>query len=132
MKEGQSLTDLAYYLFSFDTKQQLRFLIEGGIRTALWKRFPNLVYPDPQVLIGCGYKLSEVYNAAKAMGIIDAVHATNDKARREYWERRWGMTQDVKPRGGISAKLLLSVILCVGFAVSMYVYYQITPPAILS
>ena len=133
VKEGQSLTDLAYYLFSFDTKQQLRFLIEGGIRTALWNRFPNLVYPDPQALIGCGYKLSEVYNAAKAMGVIDAVHATNDKARREYWEKRWGMIQEDKSKGGISAKMLLSAILCVGFAVSMYVYHHMmTPPVILS
>ena len=132
VKEGQSLTDLAYYLFSFDTKQQLRFLIEGGIRTALWKRFPNLVYPDPQVLIGCGYKLSEVYNAAKSMGIIDAVHATNDKARREYWEKRWGMTQDDKAEGRTNTKVLLSVIVCASFAVSMSVYHHMTPSAILS
>lgn len=132
VKEGQSLTDLAYYLFPFDTKQQLRFLIEGAIRTAIWKRFPTLIYPDPQVLIGCGYKLSEVYNAAKSIGIIDAAHATNDKARREYWEKRWGMTQEVRSKGGISAKILLSAILCAGFAMSMYVYHQMTPPAILS
>ena len=132
MKEGQSLTDLAYYLFPFDTKQQLRFLIEGTIRTAIWKRFPNLIYPDPQVLIGCGYKLSEVYHAAKSMGIIDAAHATNDKARREYWEKRWGMIQESKSQGGVSAKILLSAILCAGFAFSMYVYQQMAPPAILS
>lgn len=132
VKEGQSLTDLAYYLFPFDTKQQLRFLIEGGIRTALWKRFPSLIYPDPQVLIGCGYKLSEVYSAAKSMGIIEAAHATNDKARREYWEKRWGMVQEDKTKGGLKAKALLSAILCIGFAVFMYVYQQLIPPALLS
>ena len=127
VKEGQSLTDLAYYLFSFDTKQQLRFLLAGAIRTAIWKRFPSLVNPDPQVLIGCGYKLSEVYAAAKSMGIIDAVHATNDIARREYWEKRWGMIQEEKVKGGISAKVLLLAVLCAGLAFSVYVYQQQTP-----
>lgn len=96
VKEGQSLTDLAYYLFSMNSAQQLRYLVEGTIRTWIWKRFPNWCHPDPQVLIGMGYELSEVYQVAKSIGIIDKVHRTNDAATREYWEKQWGMVKEEK------------------------------------
>ena len=102
VKEGQALSDLAFYLFSFNTGQQLRYLLEGMIRNALWKVFPSLVYPDPQTMIGLGYKLSEVYHVTKKIGIIDSVHATNDTIRREYWEKRWGMVKDDEKNGGMS------------------------------
>lgn len=127
VKEGQALSDLAFYLFSFNTKQQLRYLLEGMVRNALWKVFPSLVYPDPQTMIGLGYKLSEVYHVTKKIGIIDSVHATNDTIRREYWEKKWGMVKEDDRKVGISMKLFLFTVLAAGIGVAFYVYPRTAP-----
>ena len=105
VKEGQALTDLAFYLFSFNTRQQVRYLVEGGVRNFLHKFFPSYIHPDPQAAIGMGKKLSEVYDMSKKMGIIDSVHDTNDKVRRDYWEKRWGMVSNKDERMGTFGKV---------------------------
>ena len=52
-----------------------------------------------------GKKLSEVYDMSKKMGIIDSVHDTNDKVRRDYWEKRWGMVSNKDERMGTFGKV---------------------------
>ena len=108
VKEGNALSDLAYYLFSFNGKQQFRYFVEGAVRTFLFKRFPNLCYPDPQMLIGLGYKLSEAYDCAKKTGMIDRIHQTNDTLRREHFEKEWGMVTAEANTGSIGGKLLVT------------------------
>mmetsp|Transcript_20649 Transcript_20649/g.55749 ORF Transcript_20649/g.55749 Transcript_20649/m.55749 type:complete len:501 (+) Transcript_20649:111-1613(+) len=97
VKEGNSLTWLAYYLFSFDASQQLRIMLGLMVRTKLSKIFPSFVRPDPNQMIGRSeHKLSAVYDTATKIGLLARVRAHNDRVRREHFERKTGMVTGEK------------------------------------
>lgn len=102
VKEGQALSDLAFYLFPFSPTLQVWSLLAAGVRTFLHRWVPRLVDPEPQNAIGYGWKLSAVYELAKRQGLLERGRANNDRVRREYWERRWGMVT-APARGGACA-----------------------------
>merc|ERR1712232_697562 len=80
VKEGNALSDLAYYLYCMDTWQQTKETIHLIIRSFLCKKFPSLVDEHPQAMIGRrGVSLSEVYEKAVQQGIIRKHRAINDR-----------------------------------------------------
>lgn len=92
VKEGNALTSMAYYLYSFQPNQTLKYLVIGGIREVLHTKLGlKFIQRDPQAMLGLGYKLSECYQAACQQGIIPSIRATNDKIRREWEEDRIGL-----------------------------------------
>eukprot|EP00586_Coscinodiscus_wailesii_P001276 CAMPEP_0172487430 /NCGR_PEP_ID=MMETSP1066-20121228/16529_1 /TAXON_ID=671091 /ORGANISM="Coscinodiscus wailesii, Strain CCMP2513" /LENGTH=503 /DNA_ID=CAMNT_0013254047 /DNA_START=27 /DNA_END=1538 /DNA_ORIENTATION=+ len=114
VKEGNALTDLSFYLFSLCGSQALKYVIYSVLRSYLSKWFPKLVLEDPQAVIGRkGVKLSQVYDMATQIGILQDIRSKNDYLRREYFEKRSGlMTHERSVWGGTLKKagVLLMVI----------------------
>ena len=119
VKEGNSLSDLAFHLYSLDTKQQLIEVFHTMVRSFFFLRFPWLVNEHPQTMIGRrGVSLCEVYDQAVKVGIIDKHRAVNDRIRMQDFEKTTGMV--VTPRGsGIWKVAILGSALAV---VAAYAY----------
>jgi FAD binding domain len=111
VKEGNALTDLAYYLYCFDTTQQVIETIHMVVRGIFHRMLPSLVYDHPQNMIGLiQYNLSDVYNRAVQLGIIGKHRRINDEMRQAYFEQTTGMVDiDAIKR---TKRLLSKTILC--------------------
>jgi FAD binding domain/Histidine phosphatase superfamily (branch 2) len=114
VKEGNSLSDLAMHLFCMDTKQQTFETIHMVVRIALHKMLPWLVADHPQNMIGrVKYNLSDVYQQAFSLGIVQKHRRINDTIRRSYFEASSGMVTQ-KRKGGLrlgQVSLTASVLL---------------------
>lgn len=99
-KEGNALSDLAFHLYSLDKTQQTKATFHLVIRSILNSKFPSLVAEHPQSMIGRrGVGLSDVYNHAVKLGIINKQRAINNRIRMEYFEKKTGMvTADSKSK----------------------------------
>lgn len=92
VKEGNSLSDLAYNLYCFDTKAQLMETLHLVIRGKLNKLFPSLVTPHPTVLIGMSkFTLAQAYQHAHDLGVIPKHRRINNEIRQAFFERECGM-----------------------------------------
>jgi len=109
VKEGNSLTNLAYYLYCMDKKQQTIETFHMVIRSALHNKFPSLVSQHPQNMIGLrGTSLSDVYDHATKLNIIPKHRALNDKIRNHYFEKSCGMVKESGKKS--SAQLAFGLI----------------------
>lgn len=92
VKEGNSLTDLAMHLYCMDTKQQAFETIHMIVRIALRKLLPWIVADHPQNMIGrVKFNLSDVYQQASSLGILQKHRRINDTIRLSYFEQKTGM-----------------------------------------
>ena len=92
VKEGNSLSDMAYYLYCFDTKHQLIETVHMIVRGTLATFLPSLVSKQPQMVIGNPkWQLADVYQLASDQGIIQKHRRINDTIRQEYFEMQHGM-----------------------------------------
>jgi kynurenine 3-monooxygenase len=91
VKEGNALTDIAFYAYSMSPGQQLRMTLAQVLRGVASKVLPCIVAPDPLQSIGKGVKLSAAYNELTRIGRIQAVRRVNDDVRRRYFEHKTGM-----------------------------------------
>ena len=107
VKEGNSLTNLAYYLYSMDKTQQTLETLHMVIRSSLHKKFPRLVSDHPANMIGVrGVSLSEVYDQATKLNIIPKHRAMNDKVRNSYFEKSTGMVQDGSGKSSATSTII--------------------------
>jgi kynurenine 3-monooxygenase len=118
VKEGNSLTELAYNLYCHDTTHQMIETAHMIFRSGLHNAFPSLVSPHPQMKIGFpSWSLSDVYQLACDQGIIQKHRRINLRIRQEYFEKESGMITRVPgqpiPMWAIS---LLATGLAVGVA----------------
>lgn len=115
VKEGNALSDLAYYLYSLNKTQQTIETLHMVVRTFLHSKLPSLIAEHPQSMIGRrGVALSEVYDRAVKLGIMKRHRATNDKVRMEYFEKTTGMVTANGKRSIISRMFIggVSVAMC--------------------
>jgi kynurenine 3-monooxygenase len=91
VKEGNALTDIAFYAYSMSAAQQLRITLAQIFRGKASKCLPSLIAPDPLQEIGKGAKLSTAYNELTRIGRLPAVRRVNDDVRRCHFERTTGM-----------------------------------------
>jgi kynurenine 3-monooxygenase len=92
VKEGNSLTDLAYNLYCHETKHQMIETAHVIVRSVLNNYLPSLVSPHPQTKIGFpDWTLAEVYQLASDQGIIQKHRRVNLRIRQEYFEKQSGM-----------------------------------------
>merc|ERR1712119_259982 len=96
VKEGNSLTYLAYYTYSMTVSQNILMQVRQMARFFFHKSFPSLVMEEPLQLMAKGKKLSEVYDAMMQLGRLQAVRAVNDGIRLGYFERSTGMVTHKK------------------------------------
>ena len=124
VKEGNALTNLAYYLYSMDKTHQTIETLHMIIRTTLHKGFPRLVSNHPQSMIGVrGVSLSEVYDHATNLNIIPKHRAMNDKIRNEYFEKTCGMIQNGSGKRS-STQLIFGVGAVIVSCVAGYLHVQ--------
>jgi len=120
VKEGNSLSDLAFHLSCLDTKHQLLELVHTMVRSFFFLRFPWLVNEHPQTMIGrSGVGLSEVYNQAVKVGVMDKHRAINNRIRMEYFEEATGMVTTPRGSGVLSKIAVLGAVLAMA---APYVY----------
>jgi FAD binding domain len=123
VKEGNSLTDLAMHLYCMDMKQQTLETIHLVVRVALHKMMPWLIADHPQNMIGrVKYNLSDVYQQATSLGIIQKHRRINHTIRQSYFEESTGMV--TKERGGafgLGSVLLTTSVVLAGFLVARLV-----------
>ncbi len=94
VKEGNSLTDLAMHLYCMDTKQQTLETIHMVVRITMHELMPWLVRDHPQNMIGrLTFSLSDVYQRATKLGIMQKHRRINDNIRRTYFENTTGMVK---------------------------------------
>lgn len=98
VKEGNALTSLSFYAYSFSPVQGFFLSLEQAARGVLSTAFPSLVSPDPISLVANGGKLSKAYNDLTRMGRLPAVRRVNDDCRRAHVERAMGMVLPKEPR----------------------------------
>jgi len=96
VKEGNSLTYLAFYAYSMTVSQNIWMQVRQMTRFFFHKSFPSLVMEEPLQLMAKGKKLSEVYDAMMQLGRLQAVRAVNDGIRLKYFERTTGMVTHKK------------------------------------
>lgn len=117
VKEGNALTDLAFNLYCLDERQQIFETLHSMIRTFFFMKFPWFVDEHPQTMVGRrGIPLSEVYDQAVKLGIMDKHRSINDRIRQRDFERNTGMV--TSPRGSSFFK-----IAAVGAVVAAVVAY---------
>mmetsp|Transcript_33105 Transcript_33105/g.72109 ORF Transcript_33105/g.72109 Transcript_33105/m.72109 type:complete len:902 (-) Transcript_33105:130-2835(-) len=87
VKEGQSLTDLSGYQFSFSASQQVRLSLASVFNGVLTKITGKI--SDPVSLAGLGFKLSTVYSLNYER--TQAVRSVNESIRREIFETEVGL-----------------------------------------
>lgn len=126
--EGNSLTDLAFHLYCFDTTTQLIETFHQVVRSKLHMWFPKWVKNHPQAMIGQPNRsLTSVYQLSTELGIIPKHRRINNKIRQEYFEKQIGMidNDDIKNK---KAKKFLGVSYSVAFlgvVVSAGAMYQL-------
>jgi hypothetical protein len=91
VKEGRALTDVADFIQSYDSGQNLRMTLCQVFRGIGNKLLPSLVAPDPYQAIGNGMLLSEAYAQLVRVGRLPAIRATNEAIRRHHFEVATGM-----------------------------------------
>lgn len=102
VKEGNSLSDLAFHLYCLDTKQQFIETLHGLVRGFLYSKLPaGWVLEHPGTMVGRrGVALSEVYDQAVRVGIMNKHRAINDRIRMRHFEQQSGMVQASTNQGG--------------------------------
>merc|ERR1712003_146733 len=89
VSEGNSLSYLSYYLYCNDLKHQFLETIHLVIRGFLYSKFPQFVAEHPQSMVGRrGISLSQCYEQAVNLGIINKHRIINDRIRLQYSERK--------------------------------------------
>merc|ERR1712125_193781 len=101
---GNSLSDLAYYIYCHDTKHQLLETLHGIVRGFLYSKLPaGFILEHPTSMIGRrGVSLSQVYERAVQVGIMNKHRAINDRIRMQHFEQQSGMLQKTSNRGKIA------------------------------
>ena len=94
VKEGNALTDIAYYAYSISPAQTVRVILAQLVRGFLSKDLgPSLVAPEPMDEIVKGAQLSDMYAELSRIGRLPAVRAVHEAARRRHFELRTGMVK---------------------------------------
>jgi len=95
VKEGNSLSDLAFHLYCLNTKQQFIETLHVLVRGFFHSKLPaGWVLEHPQTMIGRrGVALSEVYDQAVRVGIMNKHRAINNRIRMRHFEQQSGMVQ---------------------------------------
>merc|ERR1711924_569886 len=121
VKEGNALSYLSYYAYSFTSVQALYMTITGIARSFFNKWIP-FISPDPMSEIGKGGKLSVAYSKMVAMGRLPAVRKVNDDVRLRYFERMTGMIENESSKSSIMSSLLatLVAVAAVGFGIAYH------------
>jgi kynurenine 3-monooxygenase len=120
VKEGNALSDLAFYLYCLEQKHQMIETLHMIIRSKLSSMFPSLIDEHPQVMIGRrGVALSEVYEKAVKQGIIKKHRSINDRVRMEYFENETGMIKESSNTTSLFNKMMF-VAVAVGIAAFFY------------
>ena len=125
VKEGNSLSDLAFNLSCLDTKQQMLETIHSVVRNYFYIKFPRFVSEHPFSMIGRrGVSLSECYDQAVKLGIMNKHRAINDRIRMQYFEQKSGMVQTPlnQGRSTFSKVIFLGAALAAGVA---YAYQHV-------
>ncbi len=94
VKEGNALTYLSYYTMSFSAIDQFKVMIGSLFRSRLNRFMPSLFDMYPMDEIPRGGKLSVAYDKMCKLGIIQKIRATNDKIKREHFEKSCGLVTD--------------------------------------
>ena len=111
VKEGNSLTSLAFNLYCLDQKQQAYEIIHQIVRTILHKFFPSFVKEHPQTMIGRrGIELSDVFSQSIQLGIMQKYRAINERIIHEHFEESCGMVKASEESGSV---LKYAVLVCV-------------------
>lgn len=124
VREGNSLTDLAFHLYCIDTKFQFLETVHMVVRGSLSKWLPSIVSPHPQQLIGNPkYALADVYTLASTkMNIIRRHREINNRIRQEYFEKSVGMVPTESSAAlGLGSFALVALVGAVGATVLHYV-----------
>merc|ERR1712228_177051 len=88
VKEGNSLTDLAFHLYCLDETTQGIETLHMVLRGMLSSWFPSLISKHPQSVIGSPkYNLAEVYQLSTDLNIIPKHRAINEKIRRSHYKK---------------------------------------------
>jgi len=120
VKIGNSLTDLAMHLNCLSPRHQLVETAHMIVRGVLSKFLPSLVTPHPMGIIGVPkYKLSEVYEIASKLGIVQKHRGINDRIRRTYFENEVGMVK-TSGESRFYSKLLVVSSIMVSVAVGYF------------
>jgi len=123
VKEGNSLSTLAFDLYCLDAKQQTRGVIHQVVRTALNNWFPKFVEEHPQAMIGRrGVDLSDVFNHSVKLGIIQKHRTINEKIMHEYFEQSCGMVKSEVTSSCNNSSLLKKALYFSGFALAVAVF----------
>lgn len=120
VKEGNSLTDLAFHLTCLDRTTQLIETLHLLVRSKLHSWFPSWINQHAQVLIGIPeYSLARVYQIAMEQGIIAKHRVINNKVRQDYFERESGMlSADFGKRtrkGQIFSAIVVGLVAVMGY-----------------
>lgn len=91
VKEGNALSDLAFYTFSLSSSQQVKLMVRQSIRRKLNKWLPLIFDTDPMDEVSVGGKLSVAYDKMSKLGIIQKVRSTNDDIMRSHFEIACGL-----------------------------------------
>jgi flavin-dependent dehydrogenase len=110
VKEGNSLTDLAFNLYCLDTNAQMIEIIHMVVRSFLSTWVP-WISQHPQAMIGNpNHTLSEVYTLATQVGIIPKHRAINDRIRQQHYEKQTGMITEEKKTSLVWTGLALALV----------------------
>jgi len=124
VKEGNSLSNLAYHLYCMNKKAQTIETLHLLIRSFFHKMLPRLVSDHPQNLIGRrGVGLSDVYNQASKLNIIPKFRKINDEIRNEHFEISTGMVKQPRNGGGIGKMLLMGSVAATVAGVAYGIYF---------
>jgi kynurenine 3-monooxygenase len=125
VKEGNSLSDLAFNLSCLDTTQQMLETIHSVVRNYFYMKFPRFVNEHPFSMIGRrGVSLSECYDQAVKLGIMNKHRVINNRIRMQHFEQKSGMIQTSTNQGRstFSTVVVLGAALATGVA---YAYQHV-------
>lgn len=125
VKEGNSLSDLAFNLFCLDNTQQMLETIHSVVRSYFYMKFPRFVNEHPISMIGRrGVSLSECYDQAVKLGIMNKHRVINNRIRMQHFEQKSGMIQTPSNQGRsmFSKVVVLGAALAAGGA---YAYQNV-------
>lgn len=124
VKEGNSLSDLAYNLYCLDTKHQMIEVLHSMIRSFFFLKFPFWVNEHPQTMIGRrGVALSEVYDQAVKTGIMDKHRAINNSIRQHAFEEATGMVTTPRSNGRLWKMALAGAVLAIAVGYGYQTYF---------
>ena len=125
VKEGNSLSDLAFYLYCLDPKHQMIETLHMVIRSKLSSMFPMWVDEHPQMMIGRrGVSLSEVYEKAVQQGIIKKHRIINDRIRMENFEKESGMIRATYKKSiSMEKRLIMGAIAFCSAAICYQIFH---------